>query len=193
MPRLGWLLACLLLTACSGERFPEKESNELAALNHLRKFQTANAHHFAESGRYATLPELYRNGAGEDIEYWFFLAWDGHVEPKPFFGYLFASVDPGYASDRKKASRAGLCAYPAVTGETGDLIICTLSSGDPAVAGDAEEWRLYVAQAIELRYPPRAWPSEDELQRSFVPLSARSAEQGIAEAHQRALDALAGG
>ncbi len=36
----GWILCCVLLSACSEEIFPEKSSNELAALGHLREFQT---------------------------------------------------------------------------------------------------------------------------------------------------------
>ncbi len=56
----GGILCCVLLSACSEEIFPEKGSNELAALGYLREFQTANAVFLTQHGRYASLTELYR-------------------------------------------------------------------------------------------------------------------------------------
>ncbi len=202
----GWILGCVLLSACSAQSPPEKGSNELAALSYLRKFQTANAQYQSEHGRYANLVDLFRNSSGSLIDRSFFMAWDGHEESRPLFGYLFASIDPGYASERGKVARAGLCAYPSEPGHSGDLIICTLTNADgPASepvsdsssdsgddSGD-EEWRLYVAEASKLRHPPRAWPSEAELAKSFVRLNSRSPEQGIADARQKVAGAVVGG
>lgn len=206
----GWILGCVLLSACSAESPPEKSSNELAALGYLRKFQSANAHYQSEHGRYASLTGLFRARSGTLIDYAFFMAWDGHEESRPLFGHLFASIDPGYASERGKLARAGLCAYPSEPGESGDLIICTLSNADgPASepvsdsssdsgndsANDSgnEEWVFYVAEASKLRNPPRSWPSEAELAKSFVRLNSRSPEQGIADARQKVADAMVGG
>ncbi|MEE9253442.1 MAG: hypothetical protein V3U43_00760 [Pseudomonadales bacterium] len=56
-----------------------------------------------------------------------------------------------------------------------------------------EEWQLYVAEVWKQRHPLRSWPSEAELERSFVRLNSRRAEQGIADARQRVADAMAGG
>ena len=138
----GWILCCVLLSACSDEIFPEKSSNELAALGFLREFQTANAVFRAEHGRYASLTELFRESSGSLIDYNLFMAWDGHEEARPLFGHLFAGIDPGYAS-RGKGARSGLCAYPTTPGESGDLIICTLIDSDQteseSVEGESSE------------------------------------------------------
>ena len=206
----GWILGCVLLSACSAQSPPEKGSNELAALGYLRKFQTANDQYQSGHGRYGSLTDLFRDSSGSLIDYAFFMAWDGHEESRPLFGYLFASIDPGYASERGKVARAGLCAYPSEPGRSGDLIICTLSNADgPASepvndsssdssndsgddSGD-EEWRLYVAEAGKLRHPLRSWPSDAELAKSFVRLNSRSPEQGIADARQKVAGAVVGG
>jgi hypothetical protein len=202
----GWILGCVLLSACSAQSTPEKGSNELAALSYLRKFQTANDQYQSEHGRYGSLTDLFRASSGSLIDRSFFMAWDGHEESLPLFGHLFASIDPGYASEGGKVARAGLCAYPSEPGESGDLIICTLTNADgPASepvsdsssdsgddSGD-EEWRLYVAEAGKLRHPLRSWPSEAELAKSFVRLNSRSPEQGIADARQKVAGAVVGG
>lgn len=193
---LYWILGFIALASCTPESAPDKASNELAAVGYLRKYVAENTRYFSENGRYIDLPDLYRSRPSGPIDYQFFMAWDGHEEAVPLFGYLFASVDPGYASGQAKAARAGLCAYPVDGGNTGDLIVCTFSDPeqdtpaqvDPDSESPPSQWRFYVAEARELRHPPRSWPTDAELDQSFVRLDNATLEQGIDDARQRMAD-----
>jgi hypothetical protein len=147
------------------------------------------------------LRELYEDGAYRGIiSQAFFNAWDGHSQPQPLAGYLYASIDrdsTGAPLDR--FNYAGLCAYPAEPGKTGDLIICILADprhfqakeiGDfGAAVSHGEEWTFYKARYEDVGKPVRRWPSDRTLRETFQAVDKRTPEQGLREA-QRLVESM---
>ena len=88
---------------------------------------------------------------------------------------------------------AGLCAYPAKPGKTGDLIICILAdpqnfqegmSGDFPTVSHGEEWTFYKAKYKDIGEPVRSWPSDETLQETFQALKKRTPQEGLREAER---------
>jgi hypothetical protein len=90
---------------------------------------------------------------------------------------------------------AGLCAYPAEPGKTGDLIICILA--DPrhfeeesikeyGGVSHGEEWTFYTALYEDIGEPLYNWPSDETLTETFQALKKRSPREGLREAQRLA-------
>jgi hypothetical protein len=174
-----------------------KRGRETKAMSLLKKYQTAASILQAETGRYPSLEELYEDGdymgAISDA---FYNAWDGLDKPEPLGGYLFSSIDSdAYGAPLDRMQYAGLCAYPAEPGKTGDLIICILS--DPRHFQDegikeyggvshGEEWTFYTALYEDIGEPLYSWPSDEVLAETFQALKKRSPKEGLREAQRLA-------
>ena len=111
---------------------------------------------------------------------------------KPIHGYFLSEIETGPDGDElDRVHRAGLCAYPAKPGDTGDNIICiTVAPGGkrpvgagPAVfAGLPPRWSIYLARYEDIGEPVTDWPNEGELQDRFRIFSQLSPEKGRTKA-----------
>ena len=152
---------------------------------------------WVETGRYGSLPELYEEDIYQGvINDAFYNAWDGLDEPEPLGGYLYSSIETDvYGAPLDRMNYAGLCAYPAEPGKTGDLIICILA--DPRhFQGESikeyggishgEEWTFYTALYEDIGEPLHSWPSDETLAETFQALKKRSPKEGLREARRLA-------
>jgi hypothetical protein len=195
----------LLILACSlmgcYEIFEDsaefKRGRETKAMSLLKKYQTAASILQAETGRYPSLEELYEDGDYIGIiSDAFYNAWDGLDKPEPLGGYLYSSIDTdAYGAPLDRMQYAGLCAYPAEPGKTGDLIICILA--DPrhfeeesikeyGGVSHGEEWTFYTALYEDIGEPLYNWPSDETLTETFQALKKRSPREGLREAQRLA-------
>ena len=189
-----------ILTGCFEvfENSPQyKRARATKAMSLLKKYQVAATLHQVETGRYPTLEEIYEASEYSGvITPAFYNAWDGLDEPRPLEGYLYSEIqtDPyGHALDR--FNYAGLCAYPAEPGISGDLIICMLAdpgSFDQGQIKDFEgvshgdEWTFYSAPYEDIGPPPYDWPDDETLAENFTALKKRNPKEGLREAQRLA-------
>lgn len=190
----GSLIGCFEIFEDSAEF---KRGRETKAMSLLKKYQTAASILQAETGRYPSLEELYEDGDYIGIiSDAFYYAWDGLDQPEPLGGYLFSSIDTdAYGAPLDRTQYAGLCAYPAEPGKTGDLIICILadpqhfddeSIKDYGGVSHGEEWTFYTALYENIGEPLYSWPSDETLAETLQALKKRSPKEGLREAQRLA-------
>lgn len=114
-------------------------------------------------------------------------------------GYLFSEIETDvYGDVLDRTNSAGLCAYPADPGTSGDLIICILA--DPGRFDESQvkefggvshgdEWTFYTAIYEDIGEPPHSWPSDEILEENFTALKKRQPKEGLREA-QRLADSV---
>ena len=187
------ITSALLGYGCSSDY--EKRRNETRAMSFLKKYQVANSLYQTEYGSYTSLKKLYEDGSSGVINKHFYQAWDGQNNLQSLGGYFYSSIDTdsnGGTLDRTE--RAGLCAYPEDPGDSGDLIICTLSDPNDfkaeAVEGGfvshGEEWNFYVANYSNLGKPLRKWPDNQTLKSHFTKIQRQNPSEGLEKARKMA-------
>ena len=174
-----------------------KRANETALLSELKKIQVAYNVAHAEFGEYATLAGLSEAAILDGA---LFAAWNESPDAKPIRGYYFSEIETGPDGDPlDREDNAGVCAYPADPGITGDNIIClTVEPGGrrPRGAGPAvfaalpPIWNFYVARYSSIGEPVTDWPNQGELADLFRVFRQFSSKQGKREI-QQLLDSVA--
>jgi len=190
------IIGICVLSGCGGSSSYDKKYNETRAMSFLKKYQTANSLYQVEYGSYTSLKMLYEDGSSGVIDKAFYQALDDQNSPQPLSGYLFTSIDKDSdGSKLDRTERTGLCAYPEKPGESGDLIICTLS--DPrhfeaeeleggGFTSHGEEWNFYIAGYQNLGEPIRKWPTDEILKNNFTRIQKRNPTEGLQEARKMA-------
>ena len=190
------IIGICALFGCGGFSSYDKKYNETRAMSFIKKYQTANSLYQVEYGSYASLKVLYEDGSSGAIDKAFYQALEDQNSPQPLSGYLFSSIDKDSDGGKlDRTERTGICAYPEKPGESGDLIICTLS--DPryfkaeemeggGFVSHGDEWNIYVADYLKLGEPLRQWPSDEILKNNFTRIQKRNPTEGLQEAQKMA-------
>ena len=192
-----------MLTGCFEvfEDSPEfRRARAAKAMSLLKKYQVAATLHQVETGRYPTLAEIYEASEYSGvITPAFYDAWDALDDPRPLEGYLYSEIETdSYGHELERLNYAGLCAYPAEPGKSGDLIICILA--DPGSFDDGQikefggvshgdEWTFYTAIFKDIGEPLYSWPDDELLEEKFTALKKRKPQEGLLEA-QRLADSV---
>jgi hypothetical protein len=161
-----------------------RKARETSALSELKKFSTAQNILMVEEGRFACdLRELESLGGGL-MNAGMVQASPRAASPRALNGYFYSQLQP------RSDLQAGLLAYPAEIGRTGDKALMILidegrgpgpSEAHP-VSGDNA--RLFFAPAKNLDLPFSHWPAESELVSDWREIRRRSPKEGLREAEQ---------
>ena len=184
-----------LLCGCGGGSDLQKQVNETKAMSLLKQYSTAQAIYQTETeGEYGTLKELH--GGPGYIQDELYNAWDGNVNHKSVGGYLFSEITEADSGKQLKLSeRAGLAAYPAEPGVSGDRIILMLldmtESQEPppgyedgSVNSLGDDWNFYVANYGDIGKRVTRWPLERELESKWIKLEKHNPQEALKEAEQ---------
>ena len=178
-----YLFSILFLVGCDSSNFVHIPSNETYARSQLKNYNVAQMMLYVERGEMAeTLPVLYKEtGGGGLLGKDILLAWYRADSPAPLQGYLYSDIN---VSDR---SAAGLVAYPAKPGKTGNQVWMLLINpeGDPGqwpVNGDAA--RIFHRQAEGAQLPITEWPTTAELNSDWQEVKRLTPRQGLRKAHK---------
>ena len=167
-----------------------KMANETKAMSILKMLQTASAVYMCErEGKYGTIKELYDSGGmiNESI----YKAWDGHANPSPISGYLFADITTdanGSPLDRRQ--KAGFAAYPAKPGGVIILMLCDPGSlkmpqgGEEGFVSHGEEWTFYKADYAKIGGPVCCFPSDEELKTKWTAQKKYTPQEALEEARK---------